>query len=341
MSDRIVTPIIALGLAVLVWLYTRSRDQEVLDNYVEIDLQVDPAQADSYELEIKGPSEKGSRPQVRVSFAGPPSRIRELRAKLNKGQVRLRRAISVPKEMLGEKSYADEVRLHASEIPVPSGVQAVIAENQNRIDVVLWRLVQKDLRVVLKHDAPLDRIEHVIVDPSMVRVRGRQAVLDRVDVIPTEQYSISPTLGATTPYVTDAPVLVPLAKTLEGRPIQPAAEQVAVRFRLRPQQKEHNVDVPVHFLCPANFPYRPLFTHERDSKITLKVRGPLQERLAVTAYVDLAGQKFGVGLHASEPIRVQLPPGFELVQEPPKLSSFRLVPAETPIKPAETAYSPP
>jgi hypothetical protein len=240
MSDRIVTPIIALGLAVLVWLYTRSRDQEVLDNYVEVDLQVDPAQADSYELEIKGPSERGSRPQVRVSFAGPPSRIRELRARLAKGQVRLRRAISVPKEMLGEKSYADEVRLHASEIPVPSGVQAVIAENQNRIDVVLWRLVQRDLRVDLKHDAP-DRMEHAIVDPSTVVVRGRQAILDKKDSIPTEPYTVPPGLGATTPYVTDIPVSVPLVKTLEGRSIQPMPEQVAVRFRLRPQQKDHPV----------------------------------------------------------------------------------------------------
>ena len=67
MLDRVTTAFIAVGLAFLVWMYTRSRDEEVLDNYqVPVDVQVAPAQAELYELELSGPE------QVPVSFSGPP-----------------------------------------------------------------------------------------------------------------------------------------------------------------------------------------------------------------------------------------------------------------------------
>src|SRR5438552_18437649 len=84
MLDRITSALVALSLAFLVWLYVRSRDQETLDNVaVPVQIAVASAQADHYELEINGPS------QVPVSFTGPPSRIRELRAMLQRGELQI------------------------------------------------------------------------------------------------------------------------------------------------------------------------------------------------------------------------------------------------------------
>lgn len=331
MSDRILMPIIAIGLAALVWVYMHSRDQDVIDKFeVPVELQVAAAQADLYDLEVNGPSE------ARVSFAGSFSRMREFRAMLHRGEVRIRRTVSVPDERLADARYVDVVRLDGSEVPAPPGVRAMIAENQNRIPITMRRLVEKRLPVRLSHTAG-DRVEQVVLEPSTVLVRGPKEVLERQDFIATELYTVPGKPGATEPVVLDTPDHVPLVQELEGRTVRVSPGSVSVRFTLKPKQKAHElVDVPVHFLCPANFPYRPQFTSERAGRITLKVQGPASgERPVVAAYVDLTSRKFEPGLHAEEPIRIQLPPGFQLAQEPPRLPSFQLLRVEAATKPTE------
>ena len=71
MLDRFLSVLVAVSLAFLVWLYVRSRDQEMLDN-VPVPVQITLASGleEHYELEINGPS------QVPVSFTGPRSRMR-------------------------------------------------------------------------------------------------------------------------------------------------------------------------------------------------------------------------------------------------------------------------
>src|SRR5438093_6701432 len=82
MFDRLVSALVALSLALLVWLYLRSRDQELLDNVpIPVQVSLAPGQADHYEVEVSGPC------QVPVSFLGPPSRIRELRGLLQRGEL--------------------------------------------------------------------------------------------------------------------------------------------------------------------------------------------------------------------------------------------------------------
>src|SRR5262249_4879960 len=79
MLDRFLSALVALSLALLGWLYLRSRDQELLDN-VPIPVQVSlvPGQEEHYDLDVSGPC------QVPVSFLGPPARIRELRGLLQR-----------------------------------------------------------------------------------------------------------------------------------------------------------------------------------------------------------------------------------------------------------------
>jgi hypothetical protein len=97
---------------------------------------------------------------------------------------------------------------------------------------------------------------------------------------------------------------------------------------LKAGQKVYELtDVPVEFLCPANFPWRAQFVGEETSRVSLRVLGPaLAEPPAVTAFVDLTqpGRQFAGGLYTDEPIRLQLPKEFELAQSPPRAAAFRL-----------------
>jgi hypothetical protein len=332
MTDRILTPIIAIGLAFLVWMYARSRDQESIDNWpLPVELQVNPAQAENYE-----PPETSGAREVRVSFIGPPSSIRELRNLLRHGEVRLTKIITVPPDHENDAKYQDELRIEPSQVPVPPGVTPVLLENQNRIPVTLWRVIEKQLRVRLNKNDLGDRVEQEILEPSTVMVRGRQEDLRRTEEISTQPL-LTESKQANQPATVEEHV--PLMADLFGKPVRVTPSVITARFLLKPRQSVKELtEVPVHFLCPPSFPFRPEFVNERAGKISVRVIGPaVEDRPAVTAYVDLTVRKFGAGLHAEEPLRVQLPPGYQLVGDPPRLSSFRLVPIDAPTKSGETA----
>src|SRR3954447_14221100 len=97
MLDRLISALAAAGLAALVWLYARNRDLETLDNVpVPVRVRLAEADADRYRLDVNGPS------QVQASFTGPPSRVRELRGLLQRGEMIVEVAVSVPAEWRGE-----------------------------------------------------------------------------------------------------------------------------------------------------------------------------------------------------------------------------------------------
>jgi hypothetical protein len=334
MSDRILTPIIAVGLALLIWLYMRSRDQEVIDNYaIPVEVSLASTQLDHYEMDVEGPSE------VRVSFSGPPSRLRELRGLLQKGEIRVARTVSVPDERSNDARYVDVLRIDASEVHVPAGVRAIITEKHNRVPITLRRIVEKSLPVKLNHTAG-DRIERVAIEPSTVTIRGPKELVDREEYLGTQLYSVparfdKPLAGA--PEVIDS---VGVSQELNGRGVKVTPGRVQLRLTLRPQQKIHELaDVRVHFLCPSPFAHRPQFTSPRAGFVTLKVKGPATEQPpAVRAYIDVSSFT-RPGLYAEETVRVQLPPGFELAQDPPKIS-VELVPVPLPGKPVEIGLNP-
>jgi hypothetical protein len=91
-------------------------------------------------------------------------------------------------------------------------------------------------------------------------------------------------------------------------------------------------EVPVHFLCPANFPLRPTFLAEGAGRISLRVRGPARnEPPKVYAFVDLIQGHCSAPGSYHQPIQIQLPKDFELAQEPPRGVSFQLTPPDSPI----------
>jgi hypothetical protein len=329
MADRFFSGVLALSLAFLVWLYARGREQEAIDNVpIPVQLTLAPGQEDHYDLEVTGPS------QVTASFSGPPSRIRELRGMLQRGEVKVGLIVSVPDDRADESRFADTVRVEPADVPVPAGVSVAVLEGRNRIPVTLRRITECRLPVHFEHTAD-DGIGPVAVEPADVLVRGPQEILEHVHAVPTQPYSLPPRPDTGPPgqeRVTT--VRVPLVRDLEGRAVRTTPDVVTVRLTMRPRQRVYDLaDVPVQFLCPANFRLRPTFEDDRAGKVSLHVAGPASQTApAVAAYVDLTRKETAdPGLY-DEPIRVTLPPEFHLAGPAPRSVSFRLVPVDTSLK---------
>ncbi|MBY0525187.1 MAG: hypothetical protein K2R98_17405 [Gemmataceae bacterium] len=321
MVDRLISAGVAIVLGLLVWLYARSRDQEMIDNVpVPVQLVLAPAQADQYDLEITGPA------QVVASFTGPPSRMRELRGLIQRGELRVQASFTVPHDRINESRYLDTVRIDASDVHPPPGVKPIVAEGRNRIPVTLRRIVER--RLPVRVDCGLEeRVSQMTPEPATVLVRGPQEILDRTRAVPTQPYLVQMRPDASSLSEVVQTASVPLLQELEGRPIRTNPRAVAIRLTLKARQKVYElVDVPVQFLCPPNFMLRPEWRTERDGKVTLRLLGPSgADQPNVTVFIDLTTRKFEAGLY-EEPLRLQLPPEFQLAQNPPRAATFRLSP---------------
>jgi hypothetical protein len=319
--------VIALSLAFLVWLYIHTRDHESLDNVpVPVQIQLAPEHAEHYDLEV------GGTPHVMVSFFGPPSRIRELRGMLQRGEVRVTWPLSIPEDRRNESRYQDSVRIGGGDVPTPPGVTAIVAEGTNRIPVTLYHLVEHRLPVRFNLAAE-DRIRQVTIYPKMVRVRGPEDILEHARAIPTRPYHVPSRSGMGPHQEKIVSVRLSLVREMEGRPVHVVPATVQVRYTLRPRPRLYQLrQVPVTFLCPAGFPYRPQFRSEASGKITLCVRAPAAaEPPAVTAFIDLTARGVQPGLNV-QPIQLQLTKDCRLAQEPPGPLKFDLVPTETAAK---------
>lgn len=323
MLDRLLTLVVSVLLAFLVWLYARSRDQDTLDNVpIPVEVTLAPGQAEQYELEIHGPT------QVPFSFTGPPSRVREARARLQSGELRVVHTLSVPEDRREEARYADTVRVQSRDLHAPPGVKPTVVEGQNQIRVTLHRLIERRLPVRLEHSAE-GRVTQVAVEPAMVLVRGPQEILDRLRSFPTQSCSVPDRSEAATGPQTVTVGPVALAGELDGRKVRTTPGHVTARVTLQPRQKLYVLDdVPVQFLCPPNFGLRPLFGGERAGKITVRLHGPASEEPpAITAYVDLSERRWGPGLY-EERVKLHLPRDFKLDGDVPGPVSFQLVSSE-------------
>ena len=114
---------------------------------------------------------------------------------------------------------------------------------------------------------------------------------------------------------------------IDGRRIRATPGAVAVRVALQPEQTLYELtNVPVQFLCPANFSLRPLFRDESAGKISLRLLGPAgEERPIVVAFIDLGGRHWEPGLY-EEALKLQLPANFRLAQAPRRSLAFQLSP---------------
>jgi hypothetical protein len=313
MIDRTLSSLVALSLALLVWLYARSRDQEILDNTpIPVHITLPADLEDHYHLELSGPA------QVMASFSGPPLRVRELRSSLQRNELTVEVTLTVPEERLNDSRYSDTVIIESTDIHVPAGVTPLVLEGRNRIPVTLHRVVERRLPVRLEHSGEEPNTPPVI-EPATVLVRGPQELLDKIRAVPTQAAELPPPGSS---------VRVPMVQELERRPVHITPNRVTVRTPAKAPKVYEIQDVPVQFLCPPSFMLRPTFNDDRAGKITVRVEGPAQEEAPrVRAFVDLTRGGFTKGLN-HEPVQIQLPKDFQLAQEPPREVSFELTPAE-------------
>jgi hypothetical protein len=321
MIDRALSLLVALSLALLVWLYARSRDQEMLDNVpVPVQVSVAHGQADHYSLEVTGPG------QVLVSFTGPPTRIHDLQGMLQHNELQVTLTVAVPDEHLQDPRWCETLHVDGADVPAPAGVTAVVVEGHNRIPVTLHRLVER--RLPVRFDSVTEEpAAAVVVEPSTVLVRGPQEVLDRARCIPTQPSELPPRPANASPQ-SAAVGRVALVAELEGRPVSVVPCRVTVRVPAQARKVYELANVPIHFLCPPDFPLRPRFFSDRDSRVSLRVQGPEQEEPPrVYVFIDLTRGRFHSG-NNHEPLLIQLPRDFQLAQEWPREVSFELAPAD-------------
>jgi hypothetical protein len=314
--------LVALSLAFLVWLYFRTRSRESLDHVqVPVQLTLAPEFADQYDLEVTGS------PHVIVSFVGPPSRIRELHELLQRGEVRVNFPVTVPPDRAQESRYRDTVRVQAADVPVPPGVTPLVAEGANRIAITLHRLGERTLPVQLR--APEDQTGQVSLEPETVLVRGPEDILERARAIPTVPLKLTAALGKPGEPEKPLSLVLPLVREMEGRPVRALPATVQVQVTVKPPPRLFQVkQVPVKFLCPAAFPYRPQFVPSQAGKITLRIKAPTAPPSdTVVAFIDLTRSRCKQGVNEG-PVQLQLPRDCQLAQDLPGPLKFELVPTE-------------
>ena len=322
MIDRMLSSLVALSLALLVWLYARSRDQEILDN-VSLPVQISLAQADAdhYSLEVNGPA------LAVVSFSGPADRINELRGEIQRNELHIDIALSVPEERRSQGRYSDTVHVEASQVPAPPGVTPIVSAGRTHIPVTVRRLVTRELPVTfdpLQEEPP----GPVMIDPQVVRVTAPQEVFDNHRSIPTVP-SVLPTRPADAPADAVAVGRIALVQELDGLPVRADPAKVTIKAPAQPREKRVLHNVPIHFLCPPDFTLRPEFFNDRDSHVSLAVNGPKQvEEPKVFAFIDLTHGHYESGSN-HEPLQIQfLQKDYQLDDEQPRIVTFNLQPAD-------------
>lgn len=314
---------VSVCLACLVWLYTHNRSRNSIDRVaVPVQVQLAAHQRDQFVLEI---SESRN---VLVSFSGPHSRIREVRRKLQRGQLKAMLSLTVAEAQKNEAMFTQTLRVTEEAMSVPAGVKVEIAEES--LAVTVHRLTERTLPVKLETTGEA-RITQLKIEPANVLVRGPKAVLDRAAFISTQPYAVEVNSNTAKGPESNAREQIALVTELDGRPIQTNPATVQFRLRAVPLQKTYELaDVPIHFLLPKDSPWKARFTSDKDAKVTLKLTGPVLEQAPpILAFVDLSKGNLARGRNL-EPLRLQLPKDFQLAQPAAPLVSFFLDEIERP-----------
>ncbi|MGL4551413.1 MAG: hypothetical protein ACRC33_09520 [Gemmataceae bacterium] len=320
MMDRILSLLVAVSLSMLIWLYGRSRDQETIDNVpIPVKVVVGPRQADHYTLEVAAEA------QVLATFTGPPGRMRELHGMIQRHELHVVKTITVPDDKLEAAKVSDGVVVEGSDINAPLGVNVLVSDGRNRVSYTLHRLDERRFPVRFDHVRE-GATGPILIEPPTVLVRGPREVLQRLQTVPTVASEL-PSRPLHSPPGVAAIGRVEMVDKVEEREVRVTPSRVLVRVPGQLRKLYELSDVPVSFLCPPNFHFKPRFTNERDGKVTLKLTGPPRdEQPKVTAYIDMRDGKYLSGLN-NEPLVVQLPAEFQLVGDPPKVS-FELLPGD-------------
>ncbi len=330
MVDRIISALLALGLASMIWFQTRNRNIETLARVaIPLEISIPKEKEGDFIINLR------SKPNVEASFHGSPRLIREVELRLKRDDFRIKLGISIPPERQLENFWEEQLTVEADSLPLlPPGVSVTLDDRSNRISFLVTRIVERELPVRLLADSGT-ALPDLILDPASVTVRGPKEVLQNALFIPTVAMQVNSQPGS--PF--RLPPSIPIATEIDGKQVVSTPSTVGIRQPARPQKTYEIPDVPVAFLYSPNLGLKPRFINDRDAKVTVRVRGPNQDQPPVVyAFVDLTKSRFLSGL-TTEPLLILPPPDFQLVQEEIKKVGIELLP-ETVTKPPTTPIKP-
>lgn len=333
--DKFSSLAISFALAVLAWLYGSSRDQEILEHIqLPVDVALPASELGNYSLETLGPAKVG------VSFSGSPIKVREFRDSLQRNEIIAHVIYRVPVERVNEPKYGDTIIVSEDDIPVPPGLRARLADGKNRIQLNVSKLIEKSLPVKLESGLEGVLPIQANVDPPTVLVKGPQEIIEKARFISTIPANIALTkLNSAENQA--AGVKVPLVEEIDGKPIRTSPGKVTVKLIPEPQKIYELSDIPIRFLIPPDFGWRPKFLDDRSAKLDVRIKGPvLTELPKVTAYIDLTAKTGVAGLNV-ETIKLVLPKDFFQLEEIPKERTIELTPVEPVKKSLGTINGPP
>jgi hypothetical protein len=309
--------VVSVCLACLVWLYIHNRIRNSIDRVaVPVAVQLAAHQRDQFVIEA--PESRS----VMVSFTGAQALIRDLRRKLQRGMLKANITLTVSDEKKSEAMFTETLHVDEDAIVVPVGVKAEIDDDS--VPITVHRLTERTLPVKFEFAGDA-LVSDVKIEPASVLVRGPKTVLDRASFMPTKPYAIQANAEKQATAEANVHGQVGLVTELDGRTIHVDCPSVQFHCRAVPKQKIYElVDVPVHFLAPKESPWQPHFGNDKDGKVTLKLIGPATDQPPpVLAFVDLTRGNLARGRNL-EPLRLQLPKDFQLVQPTTSLVTFYL-----------------
>jgi len=320
------TALASIVLAMLVWFYARSRDIETLPQ-VTVPVRVTLAPGDGqFRLETSTSGHNGT---VKATFTGTRAAITRLRERIAQKAVLVSHQISRPAPGVTAKQTM-AVRITPADFSRPPGVTVSLVPGEDTVEVTVVPIRRQRMRVDVD-DRSTQRalVQRYVIVPEEVDVEGPADVLAAHRTIRTMPVAVPPAGdGPATP--------VPLMTTLGGRPVTVAPVSVTVSAVLRPRTEPHDVEVAIGILRPEGCRFVVKPESLTPSTVKIQVRGPVLQEFdptQVRVILDLTKRPLKAGLQPGEKLVVHLPPGFELVGEPPKVDQFELVALPAPSPP--------
>ena len=309
--DNATIKLLALGLALVLFLLVRGDREAVIGLAVPVVVQPDPQR-----VLVSEPIDR-----LRVSVRGRWSKLRSVTSE-DLEPVR----VDLAGKTDGEYFFEDQ------QISLPGGVRVVALRPpsmQLRFEPRVSHDVEVEPVIVGKYD-PTFIMTDKTVEPAKVRVAGARSALQAVERVRTVPVDVS---GRRESIVVEVALVSP-GKHLEVDPPVPRV-RVRVRFEARVGEREL-AGVPVKVVGATRYQ-----TSVKPDKATLLLEGPLWKSIALLpedllAYVevgDLDGRQPGT---TRRPLKVDnLPEGVELLRYRPKV--FYLTTKVAPEPPARPA----
>jgi YbbR domain-containing protein len=313
--DNLGAKLMALVMAMALWLYATGRHTGELNGTVSIEVLYPPG----YTLLSQSVTE------VNVRLKGPKNSIDYISDLMRDRKVVARCGITVEggekKDIVEETLVLDKKSLS---LPPEIKVESI---SPNRVKLAMSRLEKKSLRVQLQkrgEPAPGYSVASEFFYPFEAQVTGPAGVLKdatTIMTVPIDLSNLTPEQNRTFPWRVALEQVVTVNRegdTITVPVVHEGDVKINVWLELAEERESRTFEkVGVKVLEPPDFPFK-VKLHEEH--VSLKVKGPklvLDKMSPPEVYIDVSGLETP-GPY-KQPIRCNLPPQIELQEKLPEL----------------------